>query len=72
MKENIISEILIKNKNLSNETKSKLHLMNITQLTYLLNQVLAPKKFNFLPYLVIAALIGFFVAILLTQNINNF
>jgi hypothetical protein len=69
MKENIIKEILLKNRNLSAETKIRLTLMNVAQLTNLLDQSGdAPQKTNYLPIVIVLALVSFSLLSLLFGN----
>ena len=69
MKENIIKEILLKNRNLSAETKTRLTLMNVAQLTNLLDQSGgAPQKTNYLPVFIVLALVSFSLLALLFGN----
>jgi len=71
MKENIIKEILLKNRNLSAETKVRLPLMNETQLTFLLDQSgQAPQKSSKITQvIIIAVLISFSLVALIYGNI---
>jgi hypothetical protein len=71
MKENIIKEILLKNRNLSAETKVRLPLMNETQLTFLLDQSgQAPQKSSKITQvIIIAVLISFSFVALIYGNV---
>jgi hypothetical protein len=71
MKENIIKEILLKNRNLNAETKHRLPLMNVAQLTYLLdNSGNAPQKSSKITQIVIiAVLISFSLVALIYGNV---